>query len=44
MAKINKNALTKDEAEAYLEEISDFELDDEAIKNVAGGRGGSCRK
>ena len=30
--------LTKDEAEAYLTELSDFELDSEALTKVAGGR------
>ena len=29
--------LTKDEAEAYLTELSDFELDSEALTKVAGG-------
>ena len=29
--------LTKDEAEAYMAEIADFELDDEMLSNVAGG-------
>ena len=31
--------LTKDEADAYMAELADFELDDEAMKNVAEGRG-----
>ena len=30
-------AITKDEAEAYMAELSDFELDGEELKNVAGG-------
>ena len=30
--------LTKDEAETYLTELSDFELDSEALTKVAGGR------
>ena len=30
--------LTKDEADAYLTELSDFELDSEALTKVAGGR------
>ena len=29
--------LTVDEAEAYLAELSDFELDDEALSKAAGG-------
>ena len=29
--------LTKDEAEAYMAELSDFELDDGALKKAAGG-------
>ena len=29
--------VTKDEAEAYLTELSDFELDSEALTKVAGG-------
>ena len=29
--------LTKDEAEAYLVELSDVELDDETLKKTAGG-------
>ena len=29
--------LTKEEAEAYLAELDDFELDDAMLKNVAGG-------
>ena len=32
--------LTKEEAEAYLIELSDVELDSDALKNVAGG--GTC--
>ena len=43
VAKTGGVELTKEEAEAYLAEISDFELDDEAIKNVAGGRAPACR-
>ena len=30
--------VTKDEADAYLTELSDFELDSEALTKVAGGR------
>ena len=29
--------ITKEEAESYLEELSDFELDEQALKSVAGG-------
>lgn len=29
--------MTLEEAEAYMEELSDFELDEEALKAVAGG-------
>ena len=29
--------LTKEEAEAYMAEMADAELDDEQLKNVAGG-------
>ena len=29
--------ISKDEAEAYLAELSDFELDDEALSKAAGG-------
>ena len=36
-AKAEGYELTKDEAEAYLTELSDFELDSESLKNVAGG-------
>ena len=30
--------LTQDEAEAYMAELEDFELDDSDLKQVAGGR------
>ena len=36
-AKADGYELTKDEAEAYLTELSDFELDNEALTKVAGG-------
>ena len=36
--------LTKDEAEAYMAELADFELDNEALKNAAGGRNNGCFK
>ena len=38
-AKVEGYELTKDEAEAYLTELSDFELDSEALTKVAGGGG-----
>ena len=37
LAKAEGFASTKDEAEAYMTELSDFELDDIALKNIAGG-------
>ena len=37
LAKAEGIELTKDEAEAYLAEMEDFELDDETLKQVAGG-------
>ena len=37
MAKSEGIELTKDEAEAYLTELFDFELDSEALTKVAGG-------
>ena len=37
LAKTGGYEITKEEAEAYLEEISDVELDDEQLKHVAGG-------
>ena len=36
-AKAEGYELTKDEAEAYMAELSDFELDDAALSNAAGG-------
>ena len=40
VAKAEGYELTKDEAEAYLAELADFELDDAMLKNVAGGSNG----
>ena len=40
LAKTEGIELTKEEAEAYLAEISDVELDSEALTRVAGGE--SC--
>ena len=37
MAKAVGVELTKEEAEAYLAEIEDMELDSESLKNVSGG-------
>ena len=37
LAKAEGYELTKDEAEAYLAEFEDMELDSESLKNVAGG-------
>ena len=37
LAKTGGYELTKEEAEAYLAEMSDFELDSEALTKVAGG-------
>ena len=42
MAKIKGIEITKEEAEAYLDELDDFELTSEALENVAGG-GGKAR-
>ena len=37
LAKAEGIELTKDEAEAYLSEMEDFELDEEALSKAAGG-------
>ena len=37
LAKSEGRELTKEEAEAYLAEIDDFELEEEALEKVAGG-------
>ena len=37
LAKSEGMELTKEEAEAYLAELDDFELDDAMLRNVAGG-------
>ena len=44
LAKAEGVDLTRDEAEAYMAELSDFELDDKALRKAAGGRpgGGGC--
>jgi predicted ribosomally synthesized peptide with nif11-like leader len=38
LAKTGGYELTKEEAEAYLAEMVDLELDSEKLKNVAGGQ------
>ena len=40
LAKSEGIELTKEEAEAYLAELEDFELDEGMLKNVAGGHKG----
>ena len=40
LAKSEGIELTKEEAEAYLAELDDFELEDDMLKNVAGGHKG----
>ena len=37
LAKAGGVELTKEEAEAYMAEMADVELDSDALKNVAGG-------
>ena len=37
LAKSEGYEMTREEAEAYMAEIGDFQLDDEAMKAVAGG-------
>ena len=37
LAKSQEYEMTRVEAEAYMAEINDFQLDDEAMKAVAGG-------
>jgi predicted ribosomally synthesized peptide with nif11-like leader len=37
LAKTGGYELTKEEAEAYMAEMEDVELDSDALKNVAGG-------
>ena len=43
LAKSEGIELTKEEAEAYMAELEDYELDEDMLKNVAGG-GGMCWK
>ena len=42
LAKSEGIELTKEEAEAYMAELEDYELDEDTLKNVAGG--GMCWK
>ena len=42
LAKTGGYELTKEEAEAYMAELEDYELDEDTLKNVAGG--GMCWK
>ncbi len=37
LAKEEGFELTKEEAEAYIEELSDFELDEDTLQEIAGG-------
>lgn len=37
LAKTEGIDITKEEAEAYMAELADFEMDGEQLKNVAGG-------
>ena len=37
LAKTGGYEMTKEEAEAYLAEMDDYELDEEALQKVAGG-------
>ena len=37
MAKAEGIEMTKEEAEAYMAELEDYELDEDMMKNVAGG-------
>ena len=40
LAKTEGVDLTKEEAEAYMAEMEDYELDEDTLKNVAGGLSG----
>ena len=42
LAKTEGFTITKEEAEAYLAEFADIELDGEQLKKVSGGSGGDC--
>ena len=44
LAKTGGYELTKEEAEAYIAELEDYELDEDTLKNVAGGlQGMQCQ-
>jgi predicted DNA-binding protein len=44
LAKAEGIELTKEEAEAYMAELEDYELDEDMMKNVAGGlQGMKCQ-
>ena len=44
LAKTGGYELTKEEAEAYMAEMEDYELDEDTLKNVAGGlQGMQCQ-
>ena len=44
LAKTEGVELTKEEAEAYIAELEDYELDEDTLKNVAGGlQGMQCQ-
>lgn len=40
LAKSGSVAITEEEAQSYLEELADFELDSDTLQNVAGGKWG----
>ena len=42
LAKAEGFEMTREEAEAYMAELSDVELEDEALKQAAGGLYGGC--
>ena len=39
LAKANGCDITKDEAEAYMAELADYDLDEEKLQAIAGGTG-----
>ena len=44
LAKTEGVELTKEDAEAYIAELEDYELDEDTLKNVAGGlQGMQCQ-
>ena len=44
LAKAEGFEITKDEAEAYFAELADVELDEKALRNVAGGTFSGLKK